>query len=106
MTERRYVSDKRILAYNPFERLDEDLFEFMDGYTFLDFLKINRACCTSFTTSINRPTETLYSYNSYEPYAIISRGYIDVDMDLTISLRKPVMEKWGHYDMSVSDKYD
>ena len=41
MTERRYVSDKRILAYNPFERLDEDLFEFMDGYTFLDFLKLS-----------------------------------------------------------------
>ena len=42
MTERKFVSDKRILAYNPFERLDEDLFEFMDGYTFLDFLKLNR----------------------------------------------------------------
>ena len=104
MTERKFVSDKRVLAYNPFERLDEDLFEFMDGYTFLDFLKINRAYCTSFTTSISRPTEALYNYDSYEPCAIIGRGYVDVDMDLTISLHKPTIEKWGHYNMN--DKYD
>lgn len=91
MTERKYISDKRILTYNPFEYLDENLFDFMDGYTFLDFLKINRACCTSFTTSINPPTETLYSCNSHEPYAIINRGYVDVEIALTISLRKSLI---------------
>ena len=88
MTERRYVSDKRILAYNPFERLDEDLFEFMDGYTFLDFLKLNRGYVESFTTTVHRPIDTYYSYQYVSPVATSPRGYIDVDMELKISVRK------------------
>ena len=88
MTERKYVSDKRILAYNPFERLDEDLFEFMDGYTFLDFLKLNRGYVESFTTTVHRPIDTYYSHQYVSPVAMSPRGYIDIDMELKISVRK------------------
>lgn len=88
MTERKYIADKRILAYNPFERIDEDLFEFMDGYTFLDFLKLNRGFVESFTTTMHRPIDTYYSSQYISPVVMSPRGYIDVDMELKISVRK------------------
>ena len=85
MTERKYVSDKRILAYNPFERLDEDLFEFMDGYTFLDFLKINRAICTEATYSIERDIEPYYDMLSPTPIHVV-QGPQHTTMDLKIDM--------------------
>lgn len=85
MTERRYVSDKRILAYNPFERLDEDLFEFMDGYTFLDFLKINRAICTEATYSIERDIKPYYGMSSPTPVHVV-QGPQHMIMDLKIDM--------------------
>lgn len=85
MTERKYVSDKRILAYNPFERLDEDLFEFMDGYTFLDFLKINRAICTEATYSIERDIEPYYDMLSSTPIHVV-QGPQHMTMDLKIDM--------------------
>lgn len=85
MTERKYVSDKRILAYNPFERLDEDLFEFMDGYTFLDFLKINRAICTEATYSIERDIEPYYDMLSPTPIHVM-QGPQHMTMDLKIDM--------------------
>ena len=85
MTERKYVSDKRILAYNPFERLDEDLFEFMDGYTFLDFLKINRAICTEATYSIERDIEPYYDMLSPTPIHV-AQGPQHMTMDLKIDM--------------------
>ena len=89
MTERKYVADKRVLAYNPFQRIDDDLFEFMDGYTFLDFLKLHRGYVNSFTQTIHRPTDTIYSMCQEAPIAIMSREYEDVELDLKICLRKP-----------------
>lgn len=85
MTERKYVSDKRILAYNPFERLDEDLFEFMDGYTFLDFLKINRAICTEATYSIERDIKPYYGLSSPTPVHVV-QGPQHMIMDLKIDM--------------------
>lgn len=85
MTERKYVSDKRILAYNPFERLDEDLFEFMDGYTFLDFLKINRAICTEATYSIERDIKPYYDMLSPTPIHVV-QGPQHMTMDLKIDM--------------------
>lgn len=85
MTERKYVSDKRILAYNPFERLDEDLFEFMDGYTFLDFLKINRAICTEATYSIERDSTPYYNMLSRTPIHVV-QGPQHMIMDLKIDM--------------------
>lgn len=85
MTERKYVSDKRILAYNPFERLDEDLFEFMDGYTFLDFLKINRAICTEATYSIERDIEPYYDMLSPTPIHVVQEPQ-HIIMDLKIDM--------------------
>ena len=85
MTERKYVSDKRILAYNPFERLDEDLFEFMDGYTFLDFLKINRAICTEATYSIERDIKPYYGMSSPTPVHVV-QGPQHIIMDLKIDM--------------------
>lgn len=85
MTERKYVSDKRILAYNPFERLDESLFEFMDGYTFLDFLKINRAICTEATYSIERDIEPYYDMLSLTPIHVV-QGPQHIIMDLKIDM--------------------
>ena len=85
MTERKYVSDKRILAYNPFERLDEDLFEFMDGYTFLDFLKINRAICTEAIYSIERDIEPYYDMLSPTPIHVV-QGPQHMTMDLKIDM--------------------
>ena len=85
MTERKYVSDKRILAYNPFERLDEDLFEFMDGYTFLDFLKINRAICTEATYSIERDIKPYYGMSSPTPVHVM-QGPQHMIMDLKIDM--------------------
>ena len=85
MTEREYVSDKRILAYNPFERLDEDLFEFMDGYTFLDFLKINRAICTEATYSIERDIKPYYGMSSPTPVHFV-QGPRHMIMDLKIDM--------------------
>ena len=85
MTERKYVSDKRILAYNPFERLDEDLFEFMDGYTFLDFLKINRAICTEATYSIERDIKPYYGMSSPTPVRVM-QGPQHMIMDLKIDM--------------------
>ena len=85
MTERKYVSDKRILAYNPFERLDEDLFEFMDGYTFLDFLKINRAICTEATYSIERDIKPYYGMSSPTPVHVV-QGPRHMIMDLKIDM--------------------
>ena len=85
MTERKYVSDKRILAYNPFERLDEDLFEFMDGYTFLDFLKINRAICTEATYSIERDINPYYGMSSPTPVHVV-QGPQHMIMDLKIDM--------------------
>lgn len=85
MTERKYVSDKRILAYNPFERLDEDLFEFMDGYTFLDFLKINRAICTEATYSIERDIKPYYGMSSPTPVHVV-QGPQHMIMDLKIDM--------------------
>lgn len=89
MTERKYVADKRVLAYNPFQRIDDDLFEFMDGYTFLDFLKLHRGYIDSYTQTINRPTQAIYSVQQQTPMMIISRGYEDVELNLNICLRKP-----------------
>lgn len=85
MTERKYVSDKRILAYNPFERLDEDLFEFMDGYTFLDFLKINRAICTEATYSIERDIKPYYGMSYPTPVHVV-QGPQHMIMDLKIDM--------------------
>ena len=85
MTERKYVSDKRILAYNPFERLDEDLFELMDGYTFLDFLKINRAICTEATYSIERDIKPYYGMSSPTPVHVV-QGPEHMIMDLKIDM--------------------
>lgn len=85
MTERKYVSDKRILSYNPFERLDEDLFEFMDGYTFLDFLKINRAICTEATYSIERDIKPYYGMSSPTPVHVV-QGPQHMIMDLKIDM--------------------
>lgn len=85
MTERKFVSDKRILAYNPFERLDEDLFEFMGGYTFLDFLKINRAICTEVTYSIERDIEPYYDMLSPTPIHVV-QGPQHMIMDLKIDM--------------------
>ena len=85
MTGRKYVSDKRILAYNPFERLDEDLFEFMDGYTFLDFLKINRAICTEATYSIERDIKPYYGMSSPTPVHVV-QGPQHMIMDLKIDM--------------------
>ena len=85
MTERKYVSDKRILAYNPFERLDEDLFEFMDGYTFLDFLKINRAICTEATYSIERDIKPYYGMSSPTTVHVV-QGPQHMIMDLKIDM--------------------
>ena len=79
------MSDKRILAYNPFERLDEDLFEFMDGYTFLDFLKINRAICTEVTYSIERDIEPYYDMPSPTPVHVV-QGPQHMIMDLKIDM--------------------
>ena len=79
------MSDKRILAYNPFERLDEDLFEFMDGYTFLDFLKINRAICTEVTYSIERDIEPYYNMLSSTPVHVV-QGAQHMIMDLKIDM--------------------
>lgn len=79
------MSDKRILAYNPFERLDEDLFEFMDGYTFLDFLKINRAICTEATYSIERDIKPYYGMSSPTPVHIV-QGPQHMIMDLKIDM--------------------
>ena len=79
------MSDKRILAYNPFERLDEDLFEFMDGYTFLDFLKINRAICTEATYSIERDIKPYYGMSSPTPVHVM-QGPQHMIMDLKIDM--------------------
>lgn len=79
------MSDKRILAYNPFERLDEDLFEFMDGYTFLDFLKINRAICTEATYSIERDIKPYYGLSSPTPVHVV-QGPQHMIMDLKIDM--------------------
>lgn len=79
------MSDKRILAYNPFERLDEDLFEFMDGYTFLDFLKINRAICTEATYSIERDIKPYYGMSSPTPVHVV-QGPQHMIMDLKIDM--------------------
>lgn len=79
------MSDKRILAYNPFERLDEDLFEFMDGYTFLDFLKINRAICTEATYSIERDIKSYYGMSSPTPVHVV-QGPQHMTMDLKIDM--------------------
>ena len=79
------MSDKRILAYNPFERLDEDLFEFMDGYTFLDFLKINRAICTEATYSIERDIKPYYGMSSPTPVHVV-QGPRHMIMDLKIDM--------------------
>ena len=79
------MSDKRILAYNPFERLDEDLFEFMDGYTFLDFLKINRAICTEATYSIERDIKPYYGMSSPTPVHVV-QGPQHIIMDLKIDM--------------------
>lgn len=87
MTERKYIADKRILAYNPFERIDDDLFEFMDGYTFLDFLKLHRGYIESYTTTMHRPVDTYYSIQSPSPI-ICDRGYVDIDLNLNMSVRK------------------
>ena len=87
MTERKYIADKRILAYNPFERIDEDLFEFMDGYTFLDFLKLHRGYIESYTTTMHRPVDTYYTTQSPSPI-ICGRGYVDIDLNLNMSVRK------------------
>ena len=102
--ERKYVSDKRILAYNPFEYLDENLFDFMDGYTFLDYLKINRAICTSFSTSVNRPSNSLYSYGVSGPVTM-DTGATNIDIDLRMSLQQLSSGMWGHYIVN-GDKYD
>lgn len=79
------MSDKRILAYNPFERLDEYLFEFMDGYTFLDFLKINRAICTEATYSIERDIEPYYDMLSPTPIHVVQEPQ-HIIMDLKIDM--------------------
>lgn len=89
MTERKYVADKRVLAYNPFQRIDDDLFEFMDGYTFLDFLKLHRGYIDSYTQTVKRPTQEFYSIQQQTPVMIVSRGYQDVELNLNICLRKP-----------------
>ena len=94
MTERKYISDKRILAYNPFSYLDESLFDFMDGYTFLDFLKINKGYCESFTIDINRPTKELYGFGSYGPCAIIDCGYEYMNMNLKMSIRRATNQSY------------
>lgn len=35
------ILDKRILAHNPFKKLDSQLYT--EGYNFLDFMKLNKA---------------------------------------------------------------
>lgn len=61
MTERKFVSDKRILAYNLFEDVEKKISSDIDGYGFLDFLKLNRAVCTLESFDIFRDTEYIYS---------------------------------------------
>ena len=85
MTERKFVSDKRILAYNPFEWIDETWFEVMDGYTFLDFLKINQAQCYDATWSMERNIRPMYSMLSATPVNVV-QGPPHMYMDLKIDM--------------------
>lgn len=85
MTERKFVSDKRVLAYNPFKWIDDNWFDVMDGYTFLDFLKINRAICTEATYSIERDIKPYYNMSSSTPVRV-TQGPQHMIMDLKIDM--------------------
>ena len=85
MTERKFVSDKRVLAYNPFKSIDDNWFDVMDGYTFLDFLKINRAICTEATYSIERNIEPCYDISSPTSVHVV-QGPRHMIMDLKIDM--------------------
>ena len=85
MTERKFVSDKRILAYNPFEWIDNNWFDVMNGYTFLDFLKINRAICAEATYSIERNIKPYYDMSSPTPVHVVQEPQHMI-MDLKIDM--------------------
>lgn len=85
MTERKFVSDKRILAYNPFKWIDDNWFDVMNGYTFLDFLKINRAICAEATYSIERDIKPYYSMSSPTPVHVV-QGPPHMIMNLQIDM--------------------
>lgn len=85
MTERKFVSDKRVLAHNPFKRIDDNWFDVMDDYTFLDFLKINRAICTEATYSIERDIKPYYDMLSPTPVHVV-QGPQHMIMDLKIDM--------------------
>lgn len=103
MTERKFVSDKRILAYNPFEDVEEKLSSHMYGYSFLDFLKLNRAVCTLESFDISRDTEYMYSM-SHRNAIGVKIG--DIHWDGLIRIYLVDTHQRGSYFFEKGDKND
>lgn len=66
------ILDKRILAHNPFQKLDNQLYT--EGYNFLDFMKLNAAIFEIKECNMSRNCNYINSIHYRDPIGVNING--------------------------------